>query len=153
VINFLRPGTGAVAIALVLTACGSSSNHASHPPGAQCTQAKAATHQTALLIGPFAGVTSRRELAAAERRLSWVARKMMTANGGSFYSYLVSTGNANGPLSRELSVLAADQRAYWAAWTAYRRSGTDLRAVGTAASKTMRDIRAISTACSTSPRS
>lgn len=77
----------------------------------------------------------------------------MTAKGHSFNSYLVSTGKANGPLSRELRSLAADQRAYWAAWNAYSHSGTDLRAVGTAASKTMRDIRAIITACSTTPRS
>ncbi len=73
---------------------------------------------------------------------------MVTANGGTFYSYLVPTGKTTQPLSRELRLFATDSAVYWAAWTAYNRSRTNPRAVGAAAAKTMRDIHAIKTTCS-----
>lgn len=48
---------------------------------------------------------------------------MVTANGGTFYSYLVPTGKTTQPLSRELRLFATDSAVYWAAWTAYNDPG------------------------------
>jgi hypothetical protein len=159
VIKLLPAGTGALAAALMLTACTGSAHHAGRPSAAQCARAEADVRDTALLVAPVSGVTTSRGLAAAARKMGATGQVIMLATRARSSSGTVSflssgvmraTGTAPPlppPLSREMRRVDADTNAFWAAVAAYSRSRAGPQAVGDAAQKAVRDIQAIRATC------
>lgn len=157
-INRLAAGTGAVAAALLLTACGTSAHHASRPSAAQCASAEATIRQVSLVTSHFTSVKTSRDLAAAGRKLGQLGREIAaataTARGsksgtflGSAVMIAVKMPRLPPSLAREMRRVEADDHAFWTAWAANSRSKADPQAVGAAAQKTMRDIHAITATC------
>jgi hypothetical protein len=143
--HHLRAVTAVVATALVLTGCSASGRPANRPSARQCAQAEAAMRQAALMVSPFTGVTTSRDLSGAERALANVSLGMAT--GATSVSYLTPIPKTP-PLSRELRLFMADDLAFWAALAAASHSPARPQAVGAAAQKAMRDIRTIRATCS-----
>lgn len=133
----------ALAAALALAACGSSSPQASRPTAAQCARAKAAVHQITLTTSPFTGVTSTDSLFSADMQV--VGDSAATGSAQSDLATLSAAALAvAGPLSRDLRLVAADYRAFEAASTTTPASP---QAVASAAQATMHDVHAIEAVC------
>lgn len=162
------PTATIVATTLLLTACAAATPPPSHPPTAQCAQARSAARQLALIPSHFTAVTTPHGLTAADKQLAATDKKFATLSSTvrarlpalpasrsrstsvTFESELVPNVKSP-PLSRELQRIEADYQAFWAAWVwagaANSHRAASARAVGTAARTTIRAIHAITTTC------
>jgi hypothetical protein len=158
----------AVATTLLLTACAAATPPPSHPPTAQCAQARAAARQLARIPSHFTAVATPHSLTTADKQLAATDKQFakfsstvrarlpaLPANRNSstsvtFESELVPNVKS-APLSHELQRIEADYQKFWAAWAwagaANSHRAANARAVGTAARTTIRDIHAITTTC------
>jgi hypothetical protein len=140
----LPTATIAAATTLLLTACAAATPRPSHPPAAQCAEARSAARQLGLIPSHFRAVTSPHSLTAAYKQLGLPTPTSSTSS--TFESYLIP--NVKSPtLNRELQRIEDDYKTFWAAWATSNHSAANARAVGTAARTIIRDIHAITTTC------
>jgi hypothetical protein len=156
VIKPVRAGAGALATALMLTACATSARYQGRSSAAPCTRVEEVVREVALETTPFSGVTTSRDLAAAGRKLRALGPLITAARKAEVRTFSrlgsaarpVKAPPLPAPLARGMRRLDADANAFSAAFASYDRSRTGRQAIGQAAGKMMRDIQAVRATCS-----
>jgi hypothetical protein len=138
--------TGVLVTTLLLTACSTAAHGESHTWAAGCARAEADVRGAALQIGPYVGVTTPRDVIAANKRLLALgpeitaARKTLervTFSGPRTSVEVVPFPRA---LARKMRQIFADMSAFEVA--------SRPQAKGDAAQKLMQDIPAVHATCS-----
>lgn len=151
----VRAAAGALATALMLTACATSARDEGRSSAAPCTRLEAVVREVALETAPFSGVTTSRDLAAAGRKLLALGPLITAARKDEVRTFPrlgsaaipVKAPPLPPPLARGMRRLDADANAFSAAFASYEQSRTGPQAIGQAAGKMMRDIQAVRATC------
>jgi len=155
-LKLLGTVAGTLIMVLVLAACSTAAHRKGRPWVAGCARAEADVRFAGLQAGPFVGVTTPREMIAAERRWAALGPEKVAADKamrrttftGPVTSLKVVPFPA--PLARQMRQIDADLAAFGAARVGYRPHKSP-QPIGDTAQKLMRDIRAVQATCSRKP--
>lgn len=145
---------GALAVAVVLTACSAAAHSRSRPWAAPCARAEADVRVLALQAGPYVGVATRHDLIVAWNKRHAQGREYVAAEKAMVRATFSGPGASRKfvqfppLLARQMRQVLADMSAFVAGFGAYGRYPPRPRAISDAAQKAMRDIQAVRATCS-----
>ncbi|HLZ24664.1 MAG TPA: hypothetical protein VKQ30_21310 [Ktedonobacterales bacterium] len=145
--------TGALIAALVLMACGASVHGESRPWALGCAHAEADIRLAVLSVGPYAGVTTPRDMVSAGKKLYALGPKRAAAVKALRRTIVYGPGRTikvvrlPPPLAAQMRQVYADMSAFQAALGGYHHDDATAQAIGGAAQKMMPDLQALRATC------
>jgi hypothetical protein len=145
---------GALAAVVVLTACGPAGHRQSRPWVRGCAHAQADVRLAEVTVGPYAGVTTPRDVISAGKKLYALGPK--TAAAARALHRIVWSGPGGTikvvapapPLAAQMRQIYADMSAFQAALGGYHHDHATAQAIGDAAQKMLPDLQAVRATCS-----